>query len=148
MAGPACDEKQRRGLVDSAFLMRATAAPVEGNRVRLSVEVDESEVDEALDCHGPTPGHARCVSPASGPARSRARSSKRDSAERTALRQQAMSDALPDLYARAVVDTEVDPIAAPEIDITSGEDGGPGDIRRRSSRSDPRCPSPVTAVWW
>ena len=41
------------------------------------------------------------------------------------LRQQALSDALPDLYARAVVDTEVDPIAAPEIDITSGEDGGP-----------------------
>jgi trigger factor len=42
-----------------------------------------------------------------------------------ALRQQAISDALPDLYARAVVDTEVDPIAAPEIDITSGEVGGP-----------------------
>ena len=42
-----------------------------------------------------------------------------------ALRQQALSDALPDLYARAVVDTELDPIAAPEIDITSGEDGGP-----------------------
>ena len=42
-----------------------------------------------------------------------------------ALRQQAISDALPDLYARAVVDTEVDPIAAPEIDITSGEAGGP-----------------------
>jgi len=42
-----------------------------------------------------------------------------------ALRQQAISDALPDLYARAVVDTEVDPIAAPEIDITSGEEGGP-----------------------
>ena len=36
-----------------------------------------------------------------------------------------LSDALPDLYARAVVDTEVDPIAAPEIDITSGEDEGP-----------------------
>jgi trigger factor len=42
-----------------------------------------------------------------------------------ALRQQAISDALPDLYARAVVDTEVDPISAPEIDITSGEGGGP-----------------------
>ncbi len=41
------------------------------------------------------------------------------------MRQQAISDALPDLYARAVVDTEVDPIAAPEIDITSGEEGGP-----------------------
>ena len=43
----------------------------------------------------------------------------------SALRQQALSDALPDLYARAVVDAELDPIAAPEIDIKSGEDGGP-----------------------
>ena len=31
---------------------------------------------------------------------------------------------LPDFYARAVVDTELDPIAQPEIDITGGEDGG------------------------
>jgi trigger factor len=42
-----------------------------------------------------------------------------------ALRQQAINDALPDLYARAVVDTEVDPIAPPEIDITSGGTEGP-----------------------
>ncbi len=31
---------------------------------------------------------------------------------------------LPDFYARAVVDTELDPIAQPEIDITGGEDAG------------------------
>jgi trigger factor len=31
---------------------------------------------------------------------------------------------LPDFYAKAVVDSEIDPIAAPEIDITAGEDGG------------------------
>lgn len=29
--------------------MRATAAPEEGNKVRLSVEVDETEVAKALD---------------------------------------------------------------------------------------------------
>ena len=29
--------------------MRATAAPEEGNKVRLSVEIDEAEIDEALD---------------------------------------------------------------------------------------------------
>ena len=92
--------------------MRATAEPVEGNRVRLSVEVDESEVDEALDATvrrlstqvrvpGFRPGKVprQVLEAASvGPAR---------------LRQQALSDALPDLYARAVVDTEVDPIARP-----------------------------------
>ncbi|MGD0253986.1 MAG: trigger factor [Acidimicrobiales bacterium] len=104
--------------------MRATAAPVEGNRVRLSIEVDESEVDEAVDATarrlarqirvpGFRPGHVpRPVLEARlGGA--------------SALRQKAISDALPDLYARAVSDTELDPITAPEIDVTSGEDAGP-----------------------
>ena len=49
MAAPSRAWCTSRGLVDSAFLMRATAEPVEGNRVRLSVVVDESEVDQALD---------------------------------------------------------------------------------------------------
>jgi len=104
--------------------MRATAAPEEGNRVRLSVEVDESEVDAAVDATarrlareirvpGFRPGHVpRPVLEARlGGA--------------SALRQQAISDALPDLYARAVSDTELDPITAPEIDVTSGEEKGP-----------------------
>jgi trigger factor len=104
--------------------MRATAASVEGNRVRLSIEVDESEVDEAVDATakrlarqirvpGFRPGHVpRPVLEARlGGA--------------SALRQKAISDALPDMYARAVSDTQLDPIAAPEIDVTSGEDAGP-----------------------
>lgn len=104
--------------------MRATAEPVEGNRMRLSVEVDEGEVDKALDATvrrlaqqvrvpGFRPGHVpRRVLEArlGGP---------------DALRRQAISDVLPDFYAQAVVDTELDPIAAPEIDLTSGDSGGP-----------------------
>ena len=126
--------------------MRATASPVEGNRVRLSVEVDESEVDEALDATVRRLPRM-CASPASDPARCRDRCSRRDWAAPRPLRQQAISDALPDLYARAVVDTEVDPIAAPEIDITSGEDGGPSPSTPWS-RSVPRSRSPATPVWW
>jgi len=41
-----------------------------------------------------------------------------------ALRAEALRESLPDFYAQAVVDAEIDPIASPEIDITSGEDGG------------------------
>jgi trigger factor len=41
-----------------------------------------------------------------------------------ALRAEALRESLPDFYARAVVDTELDPIAQPEIDITGGEDSG------------------------
>ena len=103
--------------------MRATAEPVEGNRVRLSVEVDESEVDKALD------ETVRRLStqvrvPGFRPGKVPRQVLEARMGGATALRQQALSDALPDLYARAVVDTEVDPIAAPEIDIKSGEDGG------------------------
>jgi trigger factor len=104
--------------------MRATAAPVEGNRVRLSVELDESEVDDALN------STVRRLSrdvrvPGFRPGRVPRPVLEARLGGAEALRQQAISDALPDLYARAVVDTEVDPISAPEIDITSGEGGGP-----------------------
>jgi trigger factor len=104
--------------------MRATAEPVDGNKVRLSVEVDESEVDQALDAT------VRRLStqvrvPGFRPGKVPRQVLEARLGGATALRQQALSDALPDLYARAVVDAELDPIAAPEIDIKSGEDGGP-----------------------
>jgi trigger factor len=104
--------------------MRATAEPVEGNRVRLSVEVDEGEIDEALDAT--VQRLARQVRvPGFRPGRVPRPVLEARLGGAEALRQQALSDALPDLYARAVQDTEVDPISAPEIDITSGENGGP-----------------------
>ena len=104
--------------------MRATAAPVEGNRVRLSVEVDEVEVDEALDATvRRLSGQVRVPGFRPGKVPRQVLEARLGGAG--ALRQQALSDALPDLYARAVVDAELDPIAAPTIDITSGEDAGP-----------------------
>ncbi len=103
--------------------MRATAEPEEGNKVRLSVEIDETEIDEALDevmrrlsrevrVPGFRPGKVprRVIEARMGGA--------------SAVRGEALREALPDFYAKAVTDTEVDPIAAPEIDITSGNDSG------------------------
>jgi trigger factor len=104
--------------------MRATAAPVEGNRVRLSVEIDESEVDAALDTTVKRLSRDVRV-PGFRPGRVPRPVLEARMGGAEALRQQAISDALPDLYAQAVVDTEVDPISAPEIDITSGEEHGP-----------------------
>src|SRR5579864_5743118 len=104
--------------------MRATAEPVEGNRVRLSVEVDESKVDEALDATVRRLAKQVRV-PGFRPGKVPRQVLEARLGGANALRQQALSDALPDLYARAVVDTEVDPIATPEIDIRSGEDEGP-----------------------
>ena len=104
--------------------MRATAAPEEGNKVRLSVEIDETEIDKALDevmrrlsrevrVPGFRPGKVprRVIEARMGGA--------------TALRSEALREALPDFYAQAVSDTEVDPIDQPEIDITSGDESGP-----------------------
>ena len=40
-------------------------------------------------------------------------------------REQALHDSLPEYYAQAVTDNDVDAIDAPEIDITAGEEDGP-----------------------
>lgn len=104
--------------------MRATAAPEEGNKVRLSVVVDESEIDEALD------GVVRRLSsevrvPGFRPGKVPRRVIEARVGGATALRGEALREALPDFYARAVSDTAVDPIDRPEIDIISGDDSGP-----------------------
>jgi trigger factor len=104
--------------------MRATAAPEEGNKVRLSVEIDETEIDEALD------GVMRRLSrevrvPGFRPGKVPRRVIEARMGGAAALRGEALREALPEFYARAVTDTEVDPIDQPEIDITSGDDTGP-----------------------
>ena len=104
--------------------MRATTEPLEGNKIRLSVEIDEPEVDKALDemvrtlsrqarVPGFRPGHVprQVLEARMGGA--------------AALRAEALREALPDFYTKAVAEARVDPIAPPEIDITGGEEQGP-----------------------
>jgi trigger factor len=103
--------------------MRATAAPEEGNKVRLSVEIDEGEIDEALD--EVMSRLARDVRvPGFRPGKVPRRVIEARMGGAAALRGEALREALPDFYARAVSDTEVDPIDQPEIDITSGDESG------------------------
>src|SRR5438874_12508775 len=102
--------------------MRCTVEPLEGNKVKVSVEVDEAEFDKAIDAAfrkiarevripGFRPGKApRRILEA------------RLGAE--AGRQEALREALPDYYAKALAETEVDAIAPPEIDIRAGQDSG------------------------
>ena len=103
--------------------MRATAAPEEGNRVRLSIEIDETEMSEALD--SVINRLAREVRvPGFRPGKAPRRVIEARMGGAAAMRGEALREALPDFYARAVTDTEVDPIDQPEIDITSGEESG------------------------
>ena len=103
--------------------MRATTTTLENNRVKLPVEVDEPEMDEAIDAaakklskqvsikgfrKGKVPKNV-LMAHLGGP---------------SALRGEAIRDSIPDFYAHAVSDTMIDPIAQPEINITAGEDDG------------------------
>jgi trigger factor len=103
--------------------MRATAEPLEGNLVRLSVEIDEPEFDRALgDVVRSLARQARVPGFRPGKVPRKVLEARMGGAG--ALRAEALRESLPDFYARAIVDTELDPIAQPEIDITSGEDEG------------------------
>jgi trigger factor len=104
--------------------MRATAEPVEGNKVKLSVEVEETEVDKVLDEAVRTLSRQVRV-PGFRPGKVPRRVLEARMGGAVALRTEALREALPDFYARAVVDSEIDPITSPEIDITGGEESGP-----------------------
>ena len=103
--------------------MRSTVEALEGNRVKVSVDIEAEEFEEKLDeafrklarqvrLPGFRPGKAprRVLEARLGP---------------QAARGEALSDAVPEYYAQAVQSLDVDVIAPPEIDITSGAEEGP-----------------------
>jgi trigger factor len=103
--------------------MRATTEPIEGNLVRLSVEIDEPEFDQAMGDVVRTLARQVRV-PGFRPGKVPRKVLEARMGGAGALRAEALREALPDFYAQAVVDTELDPIAQPEIDITGGEQSG------------------------
>lgn len=103
--------------------MRATAEAVEGSKVRLSVQVDESEVDRALEQTLRKLSREVRV-PGFRPGKVPRQVLEARMGGSGSLRTEALREALPEFYARAVAETEVDPIAPPDIDITSGEESG------------------------
>ncbi len=103
--------------------MKTTVEPLEGNKVKLSVEVDEEEFESAIDSafkkiarEVRIPGFR----PGKAPRRILEARLGKDIA-----RGQALQDALPEYYAKAVREHDVDVIAPPDIDITEGEQEGP-----------------------
>ena len=103
--------------------MRATTEPMEGNLVRLSVEIDEPEFDRAVgDVVRTLAKQVRVPGFRPGKVPRKVLEARMGGA--SALRAEALRESLPDFYAQAVVETEIDPIAQPDIDITGGEDGG------------------------
>ncbi len=104
--------------------MRATSEAVDGNKVRLSVEVDEPEVAKVLDeAIRALSRQARVPGFRPGKVPRQVLEARMGGA--VALRAEALRDAIPDFYAQALAEAQIDPISPPEIDITAGQEHGP-----------------------
>jgi trigger factor len=103
--------------------VKAVVEPLEGNKVKLSIEVDEQEFERAIDAAFKKIAREVRV-PGFRPGRA-PRKILETRLGKEAGRSEALRDALPDYYAQALRDHDVDAIAAPEIDITAGQESGP-----------------------
>jgi trigger factor len=103
--------------------MRATSEVLEGNRVKLSVEVPEDELKEAVETT-----LRRLVREVSIPGFRPGKVPRRLLEQRLgkkAIREEVIREALPGYYQSAVEQEELDTITEPHIDIVSGEEEGP-----------------------
>ncbi len=102
--------------------MKTTVEPLEGNKVKLSITVDEEELETAIDAaFKKIAREVRIPGFRPGKAPRRVLEARIGT---EAARQQAISDAVPDYYAQAVREHDVDVIASPEIDLTDGVESG------------------------
>src|SRR5471032_441582 len=100
--------------------MKTVVEPLEGNKVKLSVEIDEQEFEKALDAaFRKLAREVRIPGFRPGKAPRRLLEARLGS---EVAREQALQDALPEYYVDAVNEHDVDVIAAPEIQITAGQD--------------------------
>lgn len=103
--------------------MKSSVMPLEGNKVKVTVEVDETELDRAVDAAFRKIAHEVRI-PGFRPGKAPRRILEARLGPEVA-RGQALQDAMPEWYGAAVRELDVDVIAPPEIDITAGEDEGP-----------------------
>ena len=102
--------------------MKSTLEPLEGNKVKLSVEVDDAEFDRAVDS-----AFKKIAKEVRLPGFRPGKAPRRILEARIGLdaaRQQALQDAIPQYLARAVREHDVDLIATPEVELTGGADEG------------------------
>jgi len=103
--------------------MKSSVAPLEGNKVKLSIEVDEEEFDKAIDAaFRKIAREVRIPGFRPGKAPRRVLEARLGA---DVARDQALRDSLPEFYVDAVKEHDVDVIAAPEIEITAGQEQGP-----------------------
>ena len=103
--------------------VKTSVEELEDNKVKLSIEVDEQEFEKAVDTAFRK--IAREVNiPGFRPGKAPRRILEKRLGDGVA-RGEALREAIPDYYAQAVRELDVDVIAAPDIEITDGEEAGP-----------------------
>ena len=103
--------------------MKSTVETLEDNRVKLSVEVDEAEFDTAVDAaFKRIAKEVRMPGFRPGKAPRRLLEAQFGSA---VGREEALRESMPEYYAKAVIEHDVDVVAPPEIEITGGQEDGP-----------------------
>lgn len=102
--------------------LTTTVEPLEGNKVRLHVAIPAADFERAIDAAFRKLAHEVKI-PGFRPGKAPRRLLESRFGVEVA-RDQALRDALPEYYAEAVVAEDIDVIAAPEIEITAGEDEG------------------------
>src|SRR3979409_1861068 len=102
--------------------MDTSIEPLEGNKVKLHIAISEQEFEPAINAafrklarEVRVPGFRPGKAP-------RKLLEARMGTE--AAREQALRDSLPEFYVDAVTEHDVDVIAAPEIEVTAGQDDG------------------------
>jgi trigger factor len=119
---PAMDQEPEQAAGTVATSMNATVEPLEGNKVRLRVAVPADEFEKAIDAaFRKISREVRIPGFRPGKAPRRLLEARVGS---EVAREQALRDALPEYYADAVIESDLDPIAPPEIDITAGKESG------------------------
>jgi trigger factor len=103
--------------------MRATANVLDNNKIKLVIEIDELEMADAVSATVKSIAQDIVIKGfRKGKAPRNLIEQRLGGAQ--ALRAEAIREAMPDFYARAVVETEIDPIDQPNVTITAGEDEG------------------------
>lgn len=103
--------------------MNSTVEPLDDNKVKLSITVDETEFDKEIDL-----AFKRIAKEVRLPGFRPGKAPRRILEARIgteAAREEAMREGLPKFYVEAIKEHDVDVIAAPEIDIVDGKDEGP-----------------------
>lgn len=104
-------------------LVKATVEPLEGNKVKVSVEVDEVEFDKAIDA-----AFRKIAKEVRIPGFRPGKAPRKILEQRLGSevgRQQALHDSLDDYFQQALNEQEVDAISSEEANITAGEEEGP-----------------------